>query len=339
MGKQLEDRSLSVSERLQIIRTFEGWPTAQVRPTLVAVLKDPQPEIRAAAARALGWPGNAEAVPALRERVEAADETPDVKAAALRALGQIGDRSARALVAAMTQDPNASVREAAVWGVALGPLVDVGDRTPYLIQLSEDRALDPQMRTEAIRALSTVKEGRVIESLSRLLEHEPRLTVTLPSGQPTNDQIMRLRYVQARDIAAWAAGALGELDARTALPLLLTSAADPNDFFLRLLSIRSLVAWNVPEALPVLAGRLEDPLPDIRVLALMGMAKQGDRKTVDLVLGHLSDPHPAVRAQAVATLAQLGDPAVRAQLEALQQKETDSGVRRALEAALSQLAR
>ncbi len=337
MGRELEDRGRPAPERLQIIRTFEAWGTAQVRPPLVAVLKDPQPEIRAAAARALGWPGNDEAVPALRERIEAADETAAVKAAATRSLGRIGDRSVRTLVIAMTRDPNASIREAAVWSVALGSLADPADRTSYLIQLAEDRAFDAQLRTEAIQNLAKEKEERVVGSLSRMLEHEPRLTIVLPSGQPTNEQIMSLRYAQARDVAAWAAGALGELDARTALPLLLASAEDPNDLFLRLMSVQSLVAWNVPEAFPVLANRLEDPLPDIRVLALLGMAKLGDRKAVDLVLARLSDQTPAVRAQAVGTLALLGGgPTVRAQLEALQQRESDSGVQRALEAALSQ---
>src|SRR5712692_955496 len=91
MGKQLEDQSRPAPERLQIIRAFEVWATAQVRPPLVAALKDPRPELRAAAARALGWPGNHEAVPALRERVETPGGVGVVKAAAVRSLGRIGD--------------------------------------------------------------------------------------------------------------------------------------------------------------------------------------------------------------------------------------------------------
>jgi len=49
MAKQLENRSLSVSERVQIVKTLGEWQTAQVRPPLVAALKDPTPEIREAA--------------------------------------------------------------------------------------------------------------------------------------------------------------------------------------------------------------------------------------------------------------------------------------------------
>src|ERR1700675_4901110 len=74
LGKQLEDQSRPAQERLEIILPFAEWAGPQVRPSLVAVLKDPLPAIRAAAAQALGWRGNNEAVPPLRERVETPGE-------------------------------------------------------------------------------------------------------------------------------------------------------------------------------------------------------------------------------------------------------------------------
>ena len=49
MGKRLEDQTQPAPERLDIIKVFGEWATSQVRPPLVAVLKDPQPEIREAA--------------------------------------------------------------------------------------------------------------------------------------------------------------------------------------------------------------------------------------------------------------------------------------------------
>jgi len=339
MGKQLEDPSRPATERLQIIRAFEEWATEQVRPPLVAVLKDPLPQIRAAAARALGWSGNHEAVHALRERVETPGEAAVVRAAAVRSLGRIGDPSVRTLVIAATGDPDASVRGAALWSVALGSLSDPADRTSYLLQLATDRAVEAQVRADAIRAVASVREERVVQTLARIVESEPRLTIPEPSGPSSPEQTMTLRYAQARDVVGWAAGALGQLEARTELSLLLTTAEDPNDFFLRQMSIQSLVAWNVPEAFPVLLRRLEDPLVQIRVLALMGVARLGDRKAVDPVLTRLSDESPAVRAQAVATLAALGDPKVRPHLEALQRKESEPDVLGALETALSHLPR
>ena len=66
LGKGLADQSRPVAERLEIIQVFEGWAAPQVRGPLLAALQDPLPALRAAAARALGWPGNREAVAALR---------------------------------------------------------------------------------------------------------------------------------------------------------------------------------------------------------------------------------------------------------------------------------
>ena len=339
MAKQLENQSLAVSERVQVAKTFGEWATAQVRPPLVAVLKDPSPEIREAAARALGWRGNNEAAEPLRQVIETPGEPVAVRAAAVRSLGIIGNASVRPLVIALTQDPDASVKEAAVWGLALGYLGDRADRTTYLIQFAESRGFDAQSRGQAIRALAAVNEERVVASLSRILETEPRLTVAVPTGQPTEQQIMSLRYTQTRDIAAFAAGSLGRLEAKSALPLLLSAAEDPRDFFLRMNAIESLVAWNVPEAFPVFVRRLGDPLPEVRIFALMGLERLSDHKGVGPALGSLSDQNAMVRARAVTTVAALGGTKVRPQLEALAKSEQEPEVMAALEAALSQPAR
>jgi HEAT repeat protein len=150
---------------------------------------------------------------------------------------------------------------------------------------------------------------------------------------------MALRYAQGRDVPAWTAAILGKLEDRRALPLLLKSAEDPDDFFLRLMSLQTLIAWNAPEARPVYARRLEDALPDNRILALMGLAKLGDKSATPLVLARLSDPSSSVRAQAALVLAELGDASSRAPLEALKKRETNSDVLVAVEDALAHLPR
>lgn len=339
MAKELADQSLPLTQRLEIVRVFGGWATAQVRAPLLAASKDPAPELRAAAARALGWSGNREAVPALRERAETAGETAAARAAALHALGIIGDPSTRALLVAATTDPDPGVRQAALWSVSLGPLQDPADRTSHLIRVAEDSALDGLLRCDAIRELVTVKEDRVVEALIRILGREPRLMIALPDGALTQPEIMELRRVQARDVAAWAAGALGQLRAKGALPLLLKTAEDPTDFFLRQMSITSLIIFGGAEARPVFIGRLEDRLPENRVLALMGLANLADRTAIGSMLPKLNDPEPLVRGQAVMALATLGGPTVRPDLEALQRTESDSNVLSALEEALSRLPR
>jgi HEAT repeat protein len=340
LGKEVTDPSRPLAERIEIVRALGGWATAQVRPLLLIVLKDPAPELRAAAAQALGWPDNREAVAALRERIEAAGEVQAVKAEAIRSLGRIGDPSVRPLVVAATQSQDNGVREAALWSVALGALVDPADRTTYLLQLAADTAFGGQLRCDAIRVLADVKEDRVADVLIQILEREPRSAIALPKGQPTQQDIMALRYAQARDVAAWTASALGKLEVKRAVPLLLKAAEDREDYFLRLMSLQVLIVWGSPEGLPVFVRRLEDPLPDNRVMALLGLAKLGDRSVMPAVLPRLTDRAAPVRAQAVVTVSVLGEAAaVRPTLEALQKKETDANVLSALENVLSNLPR
>src|SRR6185436_6355047 len=100
LAVQAQDTSLPESERVDLVKALAGWGTAQVRDVLLALLKDPLPSIREIAAAGLGWRGDVEAVPALRERVEDRGEAPRVRAAALDSLGKIGDASARDVVVA-----------------------------------------------------------------------------------------------------------------------------------------------------------------------------------------------------------------------------------------------
>ncbi len=337
LSHRMQDRNTPESERVQLITVLGQWGTDEVVAPLISALGDPEPSIRAASARALGWPGNHAAVAALRERVEASGEPSSVRAAALESLGHIGDESARAVVLGATRDPDAAVRGTALSALTLEKLASPTDRIPLLRQLAGDSALDSYQRCQAIRALGVAKDTGAAELLARLLDREPTSALPPPSNSLTENEVMAIRYRETRDVKAWAVMSLVALDARSALPLILKSAEDPADFFLRYVSVQALAAWRAREALPVLVRRLDDPLEQTRGLALRALGLIGDRGVVDPVLARLSDKAPDVRAQAVAALADLGDPRVRPQLEALQQTETDSRVQQALEEALAKL--
>jgi HEAT repeat protein len=337
LGKQIQDQHRSEAERLDLIRTLGDWGTAQVRPPLLITLNDPLASIRTASAQALGWPGNKEAVSALRDRIVMPNETSAVKAAALESLGRIGDDAGRAVVLASVRDPDDKIRRAALWAVTFGALAKRADRMPFLRQLAEDRGMDLRIRCEAIGALGEAKDADATELLMRLLAHEPPIPMPLPREGADQQEVMMARYREARDVRAWAAGALGLMKAKAALPLLLKSAEDPDDFFLRLASMQVLVSWKVPEAQPVLIRRLGDSFADNRQTALVGLAQTGDRSMVDAVTALLSDPVPRVRAQAVIALGDLGDPRVRPDLEALRHTEASPDVQQALDQALARL--
>jgi HEAT repeat protein len=339
LGKQVQDRNRSEAERLQTIDLLRQWATEQVRAPLIAVLGDPLASIRAAAAQALGWPGNGGAVAALRERVEAAGEVVAVRAAALGALGRIGDDSARPLLLSATRDPDPEVREPVLWALTFGGLVSQTDRIPLLRQLAGDAAVDLRMRCQAIQGLGAVKDSGAADLLIRLLEHEPLYPMPKLSDAPTQPETMLVRYREARDVRAWAANALGLIGARAALPLLLKAAEEPDDFFLRTMSVETLGSWKAPEALPVFLRSLEDPFAYARLAALSALANLGDKSVVDQVLARLADKLTVVRIEAVNTLAELGDARARPQLEALQERDTDVNLQAAIAKALARLSR
>jgi HEAT repeat protein len=140
-------------------------------------------------------------------------------------------------------------------------------------------------------------------------------------------------------VAAWVAEGLGHLKAKSAVPLLLTAAEDKSDFFLRIMSLRSLILLSAPEASPVYVRRLEDPVADVRILGLLGITSLKDKAAIPVVLRRLTDPSSLVRAQAVTTLAVLGDATMRPTLEDLLKRETESNVQTAIEEALAYLPR
>ena len=339
LAAQAQDASLPEAERIDLVKALGGWGTAQVRDALLALVKDPLPSIRQAAVTGLGWRGNAEAVPALRELAQAPAETAEIRAAALDSLGKIGDPSARAAVLAATNDADPRIRKASLGALTTGPLVSPADRIPLLRRVVEDGGLPPIMRCEAIQELGKEKDQGSIPLLIRLLETGPRIPMPLPSASPSQQEIMLFRYQQSRDLRAWAASALGALEAKEALPLLLKAARDPDDFFVRVTAMTSLGALKAPEAVPVFVQGLRDPFADVRALALVGLAQVGDSSAADAVLARFSDPAPVVRAQAAQTLVELRDPRARTELENLRKRELDSSVQQAIEAALARLPR
>jgi HEAT repeat protein len=339
-GRQLRDRDLPESERLDLIRMFAGWAADQARDPLMAVLDDPSLAIRASAAEALGWPGNTGATRALLERLDDAGEAPAVKAAALRALGRIGDGSARPRVLAATQDADPAIRAAALWAVSLGELKHPGDRTGFLIALARERAADLQVRVQSIQALGQVtRTPEVVVALAGLLEHEPPMPMPLLAPKASQQEVMAARYRQARDVRAWAADSLVRLDARQALPLVLAAAQDRDDYFLRQLSLRVLAVWNEEAGHPILVKALTDPFPDNRQLAVRGLARTRDRQYVPALISRLSDPEIPVRIQAVSAIAYIDDPGAVKALDQVKSKETDPQVMEALEAAITHLQR
>jgi HEAT repeat protein len=221
--------------------------------TCVHALKDPDPEVRAAAVRMLG---KIAAHPDARLRSASDDPAPSVRRELARLSSRLGDALVRSLV---VEDPDADVRAAALWR-----LVDAPRASLFGACLAG--ADDPEWRVRwaAVRALGAVRDERGKKRLlSSLLDrHEkvraaaaralgeifgPRLADALASELSTPDPALRRALVyrlaeigtedaiasilereidESPEVREALAHALAETDASSAIPALERLAGD-----------------------------------------------------------------------------------------------------------------
>jgi len=128
-------RQTDVSVRLQAVRTLMEEKTPLAVEELTAALRDPIPEVRREAAKALGAIGDARAVPALLQVLR--DPASDLALEAAGALGVIGSPEA----------------------------------TPELVKLLNAERIE--VRIAAIQALRRIADPRALPALLERLEHAP----------------------------------------------------------------------------------------------------------------------------------------------------------------------
>lgn len=118
--------------------------------------RDPDPDVRAAAARALGDLGVRSAVPILISMLE--DDRGFVRDAAAHALGQLGDQTAvPALIRKLKEQALPGPAEAIEEGLV------IGDRTSPLPELVRRDRIERQI--VMVRALGALRDARAVESL------------------------------------------------------------------------------------------------------------------------------------------------------------------------------
>ncbi|MGH7334647.1 MAG: HEAT repeat domain-containing protein [Candidatus Rokuibacteriota bacterium] len=334
---QAKDGTLDPAERVQAIEVLGKWATAEVRDPLIELLKDPAPEIRAAAAKGLGWPGNIPAIGPLSQIVLDKTGQSTVREAAVGALVKIADKSVRQLVIDASREPNAQIREEALRGLVGGPMESGSDLLALATRAAEDGQLSPPFRADAIRRLTSTRDPTALATLVKILETGPRAKIVPPPPNATQSQILAVRYQQIGDVRAWAAQGLGELGDRSVLPKLVTATEDPDDFFLRYVAAGALVTWRAGPALPAFLKLLNDPVSEVRAMAVVGVGTVGDASHVDVLAARLNDDNITVRVSAAEALATIGGGAGCPKLKAAYGQEVHTQVRQALEAALARL--
>jgi HEAT repeat protein len=132
---------------------------------LIDLLNDGDSLVRRHAAKALGRIKDVRAVSPLIEVLNAKDEQPHVRMAAAEALGWIGERDAVEALVSGLKDPHWIVQSRAA--IALGRMRDSRAVEPLISALTDEDAL---VRGCAADALGKIKDSRAIEPLRMALE-------------------------------------------------------------------------------------------------------------------------------------------------------------------------
>jgi HEAT repeat protein len=232
-----------------IVAADHTEPTSDtVLPRLLAVLKDPNPELRRTAAQSLGKIASAKAVPALASALR--DPDTGVRRSAAWALGMIGpDEFDWSPVILLLFDSDPAVREAA--GAALGRT----GANLAIVKFLNERIPDPGVTSDTKRLAAAALGG--MEARSAV----PLLTRLLLDRDPI--------------VRRWAAAALGEIaDPQTVGPLgeLLRKDPDPG---VRLEAAFRLGKFGGKAAEPALISARKDADENVRRLIEAALKELG----------------------------------------------------------------
>jgi HEAT repeat protein len=293
------------------------------------------PELRMAAANALGEIGDADAVGPLTERFD--DSDPRVRARAARACGEIGDARATDALTGLLGDPKAAVRLDAAQ--ALGR---IGNRQALqaLLQLYDDDS--ERVRRIAVNGFGKFENDRPVEHLVDALA-DPSDVVQRTAVFSLIELLSNVPTEKSHEIRETVVGQLSETEDETVVaPLveILDESTQPAQ--------RRNTAWLLGrvlddeenrDAVDALITALEDGGQMTQQFAATSLAEIGgtyvERELLDVVEN--PDMDGQARGQAAFVLGKIGDEETAERLDKLLDATEDEQVRQQVFSALSKL--
>lgn len=296
----LDANSRPVSRWWPVAFAFQRVRDARAVGVLVSLVDTPGRYTAALAIKGLAAlaGGSSEAVPRLRQIVEARTRDGAVVVEAVKALAAIGDAHSSDAFIAILDDPDAPLllRAEAVTALATSP---GGDAPDVLLDLLSDR--------------SALIRARAVEALARL---DAQTLITALSGMDVD-----------RDwtVRAAIASALGRLQGEQALPRLQILLRDDDPRVVPA-AIRALARTGAPEAVALVRGQLAAADFAIRAAAATALADLRDADAVPMLVAAYhrgeGDSTYVARAAALAAISRLDPRAAPPILdEALQDRE------------------
>ena len=309
---------------------------ARAFPALIQSLDDPDDEVRAKSATALGRLGDRRAIPSLLDHL-LSDPAPFVRVRIASTLGQFGgpevvDRMVRAL-----GDSAWWVRMRGVEALEqIGPIAE----GPLLLALGDS---DPEIRQRA--AVSLERLGLSAILLRRVEEghrvEEALTTLAQLAAAGTRELIAELLLHPSLPVRATVISAIREAR-RSDLSAELSQVAsrDP-DPAARRAAFEALRRIRTRTVLTAGLAGVADPDPEVRISALQLIGEVGDRGAIEIVRSQAESAEPRIRAAAIRALGSIGAKGVQADLSrAMTDREPlirEAAVRAAAEAGLRPL--
>ena len=304
----------SAVTRCSAVRALERLDCRDGRPAqeLIGLLRDPDPDVRADAAAALGRMRVAEATGALIENLER-DPEGEVRSEAAKALGRIGSRTAVEPLISCFKAKGYPELDHFAGNIGFGPWWEVQRQAlAALGEIGDERAAQP-----VIEALADDDSEDLQETAFRVLA---RLNGTQAKALLIGQ--LKTGNRQARRRAARFLAALSELRGVRAgfppefIPPLLDALLDP-EAAVRIEAARALAASGEPTALVPLTLLLGDPEAEVRREVVSLLAAMRDERVLKRLHALLGEPDPALKRSVARVLGDIGDARSAAPLSAL----------------------
>ncbi|SDF16472.1 HEAT repeat [Halorubrum xinjiangense] len=268
---------------------------------LVGALDDDDPRVRLRAAQACGTFADARAVPGLRERLD--DEEPRVRRAAANALGTIGTDQALSPLLDLLDDGDESIRRIAAG--ALGKASTPEPVEPLARALGDESAVVRNAAVysviELLSNVPTQQSHAVRDRVVSELKAADDATVVEPLVEILTDG----QQSRQRRNAAWILGRVADPDASLAVEALADALADddPQTAQFAATSLKSLGG-------PVVEDRLLDKLgpehpEDARAKAVFVLGQIGGQETLNRLEEYADDDSQAVRKRVFSAVSKL----------------------------------
>ncbi len=267
-------------------------------PALVRLLGDPEDEVRAKAAGALGRLGDRRAVGYLLEHL-LTDPAPFVRVRIASSLGQIGGPEVTERLVRALGDPAWWVRMRSVEALEQIGAVSQG---PLLVALDD---ADPEIRLRAAVALERLG---VPDNLVRMIETGERVldatqTLVKIAGTGAREFLAELTQHHSAQVRSAVVDAVRQAGRRDLTPELIRIAAGDTEAPLRAQALNGLRTLGARDALPVAVDALDDEDHRVRAAAAEFLSQVGSSGTAGLLQARTRDADPSVRAVAIRALA------------------------------------